>query len=183
MKKSKAKEAGRSSFVPAAVTALLLLFYGGFLAHRISLHTADLGRHLKNGEVFFRTFDTISTNYYSYTWPDHPAINHHWGSGVLFHAVWIATGFIGLHLFFITLSLATFLLMFLFVRRRFGLYGTDLGEQEPVDPPAHYFGVPAVGARSAAELARALKNAFAADHPTVIEAKVDPSHYLDTVYD
>ena len=51
------------------------------------------------------------------------------------------------------------------------------------DPPAHYFGVPAVAARSATERARALTKALAADHPTVIEAKVDPSHYLDTVYD
>jgi acetolactate synthase-1/2/3 large subunit len=69
------------------------------------------------------------------------------------------------------------------VRRRFGLYGTDLGEHAHVDPPAHYFGVPAVGARSAAELARALHDALDAGHPTVIEARVDPGHYLDTVYD
>jgi acetolactate synthase-1/2/3 large subunit len=69
------------------------------------------------------------------------------------------------------------------VRRRFGLYGTDLGEQALVDPPAHYFGVPAIGAGSAAELAHALTDALVADHPTVIEARVDPGHYLDTVYD
>jgi acetolactate synthase-1/2/3 large subunit len=69
------------------------------------------------------------------------------------------------------------------VRRRFDLYGTDLGEHPYTEPPAHYFGVPAVGVRSADELTRALKQAFAADHPTVIEAKVDPTHYLDTVYD
>ena len=69
------------------------------------------------------------------------------------------------------------------VRRHFGIYGTDLGEHEHRDPPAHYFGVPAVGVRSAAELGSALKLALAADHPTVIEAKVDPSHYLNTVYD
>jgi len=69
------------------------------------------------------------------------------------------------------------------VRRRFGLYGTDLGERERVDPPGHYFGVPVVAARSAVELSRVLKDALAADHPTVIEAKVDPSHYLETVYD
>jgi acetolactate synthase-1/2/3 large subunit len=69
------------------------------------------------------------------------------------------------------------------VRRRFALHGTDLGEHERLEPPAHYFGVPAVGVRSAAELARALTTALAADHPTVIEAKVDPTHYLDTVYD
>jgi acetolactate synthase-1/2/3 large subunit len=68
-------------------------------------------------------------------------------------------------------------------RRRFGLYGTDLGEHAHVEPPAHYFGVPAVGARSAPGLKAALTAALAADHPTVIEAKVDPSHYLETVYD
>jgi acetolactate synthase I/II/III large subunit len=69
------------------------------------------------------------------------------------------------------------------VRRGLPLYGTDLGEHAHVDPPAHYFGVPAVAARSAPDLARALKAALAADHPTVIEAKVDPRPYLDTVYD
>src|SRR4029077_773608 len=69
------------------------------------------------------------------------------------------------------------------VRRGLALYGTDLGEHAHVDPPAHYFGVPAVAARSASERARALKIALAADHPTVIEARVDPHHYLETVYD
>ncbi len=69
------------------------------------------------------------------------------------------------------------------VRRHLGLHGTDLGEHAHVDPPAHYFGVPVVGARSAGELARAVKDALAADHPTVIEVRVDPREYLDTVYD
>ncbi|HEX6212599.1 MAG TPA: thiamine pyrophosphate-binding protein [Methylomirabilota bacterium] len=68
-------------------------------------------------------------------------------------------------------------------RRRLPFYGTDLGEHERVEPPAHYFGVTAVGVRSAAELARAVTTALAADHPTVIEARVDPTHYLETVYD
>jgi acetolactate synthase-1/2/3 large subunit len=68
-------------------------------------------------------------------------------------------------------------------RRRFGFYGTDLGEHARVEPPSHYFGVPAVGVRSAEELREALGRALAADHPTVIEAKVDPRHYLQTVYD
>jgi acetolactate synthase-1/2/3 large subunit len=68
-------------------------------------------------------------------------------------------------------------------RRRFAFYGTDLGEHERPEPPAHYFGVPAVGVGSAAELTRAVAIALAADHPTVIEARVDPGHYLETVYD
>jgi acetolactate synthase I/II/III large subunit len=69
------------------------------------------------------------------------------------------------------------------VRRRFGVYGTDLGEHAHVEPPAHYFGVPAVGVGSAAELTQALERALAADLPTLIEARVDPTPYLETVYD
>ena len=41
----------------------------------------------------------------------------------------------------------------------------------------------ALGVRSAEALTKALQNALAVDHPTVIEARVDPGHYLDTVYD
>ncbi len=69
------------------------------------------------------------------------------------------------------------------LRRNFGVYGTELQREAYREPPAHYFGVPAVGATSPAELERALAEALQADHPTVIEAVVDPSHYAETVYD
>ena len=68
-------------------------------------------------------------------------------------------------------------------RRNFALYGTELQEEPYAAPPAHYFGVPAVGARTPGELAVALKTALAASGPTVIEAVVDASHYTETVYD
>jgi acetolactate synthase-1/2/3 large subunit len=68
-------------------------------------------------------------------------------------------------------------------RRNFALYGTELQEEPYAAPPAHYFGVPAVGARTPDELAAALKQALAARGPTVIEAVVDASHYTETVYD
>ncbi len=68
-------------------------------------------------------------------------------------------------------------------RRRFAVYGTDLGTEEYREAPEHYFGAPAVAARGAAELEKALREALQADGPTVIEAVVDGSHYLDTVYD
>jgi acetolactate synthase I/II/III large subunit len=68
-------------------------------------------------------------------------------------------------------------------RRRFALYGTELLPGEHPAPPAHYFGAPAVAARSAAELEKALREALRAEGPTVIEAMVDGSHYLETVYD
>ena len=66
-------------------------------------------------------------------------------------------------------------------RRSLPLYGTETGSA--ADTPAHYFGVPAVGVRTADALAKALHCALAADYPTVIEARVDPAHYMQTVYD
>jgi acetolactate synthase-1/2/3 large subunit len=68
-------------------------------------------------------------------------------------------------------------------RRGLTHYGTELERVSPAQPPAHYFGVPVVAARTAGELDRALEHAFGADGPTVIEATVDPAHYSLTVYD
>ena len=69
------------------------------------------------------------------------------------------------------------------IRRQFPLYGTELQAEDYREPPAHYFGVPAHGVRSAEALENAVKTALAAGGPTVIEAVVDSEHYIDTVYD
>jgi acetolactate synthase-1/2/3 large subunit len=69
------------------------------------------------------------------------------------------------------------------IRRQFPLYGTELQPEEYREPPAHYFGVPAMGVRSAEALEAAVAKALAATGPTVIEAVVDSDHYVDTVYD
>ena len=69
------------------------------------------------------------------------------------------------------------------IRRQFPLYGTELQAEEYTEPPQHYFGVPAVGVRSATALENAVTKALSAKGPTVIEAVVDSDHYLDTVYD
>jgi acetolactate synthase I/II/III large subunit len=69
------------------------------------------------------------------------------------------------------------------IRRQFPLYGTELQAEAYREPPAHYFGVPAVAANSADALEAAVKAALAANGPTVIEAVVDSEHYIDTVYD
>jgi len=69
------------------------------------------------------------------------------------------------------------------MRRQLPLYGTELQAEDYREPPAHYFGVPAVGVRDAEALARAVAQALAASGPTVIEAVVDSDHYMDTVYD
>ena len=68
-------------------------------------------------------------------------------------------------------------------RRRLAVYGTDVRRGEAPEPPAHYFGVPVVGARTVGDLAKALHAALESDHLTVIEALVDPRHDGETVYD
>ncbi len=69
------------------------------------------------------------------------------------------------------------------IRRQLPLYGTALQEEDYREPPAHYFGVPARGVRSAAALEQAVTTALGAGGPTVIEATIDSEHYVDTVYD
>ncbi|MEI6438257.1 MAG: hypothetical protein WCO69_05875 [Candidatus Omnitrophota bacterium] len=86
-------------------------------AGRINLVTADLGRHLSNGRLFLSDGRILSTNYYSFTWSDFPAVCHHWGFGVLAAAVWKAGGFSGLSLAYTSLLLATFLLALWTARR------------------------------------------------------------------
>jgi acetolactate synthase-1/2/3 large subunit len=68
-------------------------------------------------------------------------------------------------------------------RRSLQLYGTELPGTRRMTPPAHYFGVRAVGVSGAADLERELATALRATEPTVIEARVDPSSYSQTVYD
>jgi thiamine pyrophosphate-dependent acetolactate synthase large subunit-like protein len=62
-------------------------------------------------------------------------------------------------------------------------YGTEVSPGEYRPPPAHYFGVPAVGVNSAVALEHALRGALAAGGPTIIEACVDGAHYSQTVFD
>lgn len=79
---------------------LPLIFFVSLLGP-INLFTADLGRHLKNGELILEQglrSAVLFSNYYSYTFPDFPAINHHWLFGVISYLFWKVTGFTGLNL-------------------------------------------------------------------------------------
>ena len=68
-------------------------------------------------------------------------------------------------------------------RRGLPYFGAEVSPGNYQPPPAHYFGVPAVGVDSAEGLERELHLALAADGPTVIEALVDGAHYSQTVFD
>lgn len=100
------------NFLYILAVIFLLSFYNFFLFKEINLVTADLGRHIKNGELFFQTLEISKTNLYSYTYPEASFINHHWGTGTLFFLIWKIAGFSGLSFFFIAFSLLTFFLAF-----------------------------------------------------------------------
>ncbi len=100
----------------------LFLLYGYFLAHKIDLTTADLGRHIKNGEMLLQDSSVLSENLYSYTHPDFKWVNHHWASGVLAYAAWKLFGFVGIQVIFILLSFAT-LAVFLFSGKSYAGWG------------------------------------------------------------
>ncbi len=102
-------------FVPLA------LLYSLFLAQPINLITSDLGRHLKNGELIVGgKLDVPYKNLYSYTNPDFPFVNHHWGTGVIFYLIERVSGFMGLSIFAITLSVLTYFLFFLLAKKMAG---------------------------------------------------------------
>ncbi len=54
---------------------------------------------------------------------------------------------------------------------------------EPLEPPAHYFGVPVRAVRNQDELADAIRWGLALDGPSVIETFVDVEPYSKTVFD
>lgn len=104
-----------------AVLLVLLVWFGLFFCHHINFTTADLGRHLKNGELVFQgDFQVLKANFYSYTEPNFPFINHHWGGGAFFFIIWSLFGFAGLSFFYLILSLVIFLLFFDIARREAG---------------------------------------------------------------
>lgn len=65
------------------VKLLLLFFVFSFLFRTDHSFDQDLGRHLKLGEIIWQTKEIPKTNLFSYTNPDFPFINTHWGFEVL----------------------------------------------------------------------------------------------------
>jgi len=110
-------KSGKLDFLLLGFLFFLLAF---FLSGKINLITADLGRHLKNGEIILSGGfnDVVKENLYSYTFADFPFINHHWGSGIIFFLLYKGFGFSGLSAFFVFLNLITFWLFFDSIRKR-----------------------------------------------------------------
>lgn len=106
-----AKSEGNKWIIWLALVSALV-YSAFFFARPINLATADLGRHIVNGELIVNGLtDVLYRNYYSFTEPQFPFVNHHWGSGVVFHYVHKLAGFEGLSALYILMSLLALGLM------------------------------------------------------------------------
>src|SRR3989338_7164791 len=86
-----------------AAVIFLSLFLVLFSFHTINLSTADIGRHIMNGDVFLHSAehgvskaDILYKNFFSYTYPDFPFVNHHWLFGIATYVIYSIFGFGGL---------------------------------------------------------------------------------------
>lgn len=101
----------------------LVVVLGVSLMVKIDPVTADIGRHIKNGEIILSGNSDdrnalLTTNYYSYTEGESSFINHHWLSGVIFFIVFKFLGFSGLSILYIAGILTAFWLMLDLVRKK-----------------------------------------------------------------
>lgn len=78
-----------------AVFGMVLIWVFTAFCVPMDLFNSDLGRHLMNGRLFFQGDFPFFTNFYSYTQPDFPTVNHHWGYGVFIYCIWKLFGFWG----------------------------------------------------------------------------------------
>ena len=102
-----------------------LLFLFLLYTQKIDLTIADLGRHLKNGEIILKeglSSKVLTTNFYSYTLPDQPFINHHWLTGVIFYLIYKNFNFVGLSVFYLFLGLLTWLLILIISKGESNLF-------------------------------------------------------------
>jgi len=96
---------------------ILIIFSIAFMVilifcHQSELTSLDLGRHIKNGEIVWQDKQVLYKNFYSFTEPDFPFINHHWLSGVVLYWLYLLGGFKLLSIFNIFIALLTIGIVF-----------------------------------------------------------------------
>ncbi len=77
-------------------------------SQQIDFTGIDLGRHLENGKIVWQNPQVLFQNFYSYTEPNFPFINHHWLSGVIFYNLYTLGGFGLLMVFNVLIAVTPF---------------------------------------------------------------------------
>ncbi len=121
----------RPLYFKVVVLFLVLTWSGFFLSSQIDLSTADLGRHIANGRVLVEApwaekWGVLHTNFFSYTMPRAEFVNHHWLSGVVFYLVEYLSGFVGLSIFYVLISISSILLFWNVARKLSNFYLASL---------------------------------------------------------
>ncbi len=107
---------------------LILLFYVfSFIYRSDQSFEQDLGRHLKLGEIIWQTHQIPKVNLFSYTYPEFPFVNHHWGFQVIVYLINRLIGPIGLMLMKIGLILGAVFLVLKLLPTKSYLLTTTLG--------------------------------------------------------
>ncbi|MCG6871129.1 MAG: hypothetical protein LJE84_02470 [Gammaproteobacteria bacterium] len=83
--------------------------------------TEDLGRHILLGKITLQNFSVPDTNLLSYTHPDFPFVNHHWGSEVVLYLLHEVLGLNGLILWKMAMLVAALALAWFTVRPQRGM--------------------------------------------------------------
>jgi len=105
---------------PAGILSLALLALVLFLSASGKIRDPDVWLYLRTGRWIVAEFRFPLFDFYSYTRPGAPWLNHSWFSGVILHLFFRWLGIGGLYLFRYLLTGGTFLLVFLTARRRLG---------------------------------------------------------------
>lgn len=104
------------------IIALIFILAGVLFFHNFTSVNADIGRHIKLGEIIWQTGTVPKINLLSFTAPEYPFINHHWLSEVVFYKIyslssnWIA-GLKTIMFFKIAVLMGTYLTLFFIVKK------------------------------------------------------------------
>src|SRR5262249_2541808 len=106
-------DARYTKLLSLALPILLTATCAALLLQVTDLSIADLGRHLKNGEILLQGSwqdkqAILHRNFYSYVEKEFPFINHHWLSGVVLYLLWRLFSFEGLTIIYAVLVSAAF---------------------------------------------------------------------------
>lgn len=104
------------------IIILIFVLAGVLFFHNLTSINADIGRHIKLGEIIWQSKEVPKTNLFSFTAPDFPFINHHWLSEVIFYGIfnigggWLS-GLQSVIIFKALVLLLTYFILYLTVRR------------------------------------------------------------------
>lgn len=94
------------------IIILLLALVFLFSVHTLTSINRDIGRHLSTGELIWGTHQVPKVNFFSFTTPDFPVVNHHWLGQVFLFLANSVFGLRGLILFKAALIMLSFSLTF-----------------------------------------------------------------------